>query len=102
SNKTEFVQQGITKVARNVSRAATVSWESMAEVSYESLVRAHVSYELQRTTRRTGQDGYAAEIVGDDGGVYPTAMLHTGLVGQPPGLPVRAAVQASYIGARRA
>ena len=31
-DKTEFVQQGINKVARNVARAATLSWETMAEL----------------------------------------------------------------------
>jgi outer membrane receptor for ferrienterochelin and colicins len=102
SDKTEFVQQGINKVARNVSRAATVSWESMAELSYQGLLRGQLSYEVQRTTRRTGQDGYAAEIVGDAGGVYPRSMVHLGVVGQAPGLPLRAAVQGSYIGTRRA
>jgi hypothetical protein len=57
---------------------------------------------VQRTTRRTGQDGYSADIVGDAGGIYPGSMLHLGAVGQPPWVPLRAAVQGSYIGARRA
>ena len=34
SNKTEFVQQGISQVARNVARAATLSWETLAELRY--------------------------------------------------------------------
>jgi outer membrane receptor for ferrienterochelin and colicins len=101
SDKTEFVQQGINKVARNVARAGTLSWEVLAELKYQSMVKAHVSFETQRTVRRTGQDGYSAEVVGTAGGIYPTLMLHGGLAAQPTGLPLRATVQASYIGERR-
>jgi outer membrane receptor for ferrienterochelin and colicins len=102
SDKTEFVQQGINKVARNVARAATWSWESRAEIKYQGLFRAQISYEIQRTTRRTGQAGYSAAVVGTQGDIYPTSMIHAGVVAQPPGSPVRAAVQTSYIGPRRA
>ncbi len=102
TDKTEFVQQGINKVARNVARAGTVSWETTAEAGYGSVVRGHLSLEVQRTLRRTGEDGYAADIVGSSGGIYPRSMVHAGLVGQPPRSPVRLALQASYIGARQA
>jgi outer membrane receptor for ferrienterochelin and colicins len=100
-DKAEFVQQGINKVARNVARAATVSWESLAELKYRNLARLHLSFELQRTTQRTGDEGYSADLVGTRGGIYPTAMVHAGVVGQPGHLPLRTAVQASFIGARR-
>ena len=102
SDKTEFVQQGINKVARNIARAETFSWESMAELRYRSLVGARLSFEMQRTVRQTGQMGYADWVVGSDGGIYPRAMVHAGVVTQPPGSPVRAMVSASYIGSRRA
>jgi outer membrane receptor for ferrienterochelin and colicins len=101
SNKTEFVQQGINQVARNVAHAGTLSWESLAEIKHGNVVRGHLSFEMQRTVRRTGQVGYSATVVGTEGGIYPTSMVHAGVVGQPPGFPVRAAVQASYIGSRR-
>ncbi len=101
SDKTEFVQQGINKVARNLARAATLSWEMMAEMKYQSVLRAHVSFETQRTVRRTGEDGYSAEVVGEEGGIYPNMMVHGGLAAQPTGIPLRATVQASYIGDRR-
>jgi hypothetical protein len=42
------------------------------------------------------------QIVGDAGGIYPIAMLHLGVVGQHPRIPLRGAIQGSYIGARRA
>jgi outer membrane receptor for ferrienterochelin and colicins len=102
SDKTEFVQQGINKVARNIARARTLSWESIAELSYRSLVGARLSFEVQRTVRQTGQVGYTGWVVGAEGGIYPSAMAHAGVVTQPPGSPVRAVLSASYIGDRRA
>jgi outer membrane receptor for ferrienterochelin and colicins len=102
SDKTEFVQQGINKVARNVARAATLSWETMAELRYQSIFRAHASFEAQKTVRETGQDGYSAEVVGTAGGIYPNLMVHGGMALQPTELPLRATVQTSFIGQRRA
>jgi outer membrane receptor for ferrienterochelin and colicins len=101
-DRTEFIQQGINQVARNVARAATISWETMLELKYQALLRGYLSFELQRTSKRTGAEGYQAEVVGSAGGIYPRSMVHAGLVGQSPRLPVRATVQASYIGVRRA
>ncbi len=102
SDKAEFVQQGINKVARNVARAETLSWESILELRYRALLGARLSFETQRTVRRTGQVGYADWVLGSAGGIYPRAMVHAGLVAQPPRSPVRAMVAASYIGTRRA
>jgi outer membrane receptor for ferrienterochelin and colicins len=101
SDKTEFVQQGINKVAHNVVRAATSSWETMLEYRYKGVLRSNLSFELQQTRRKTGQAGFAGEVVGNRGGIYPTAMVHGALVGQPPGFPLRGTAQASYIGERR-
>jgi outer membrane receptor for ferrienterochelin and colicins len=102
NDKTEFVQVGINQVARNVARAATASWETMLELKYGGTLRSHLSLELQRTTRETGHDGYLGEVVGAGGGIYPALMVHAGAVVQPSGFPARAAVQASYVGRRRA
>jgi outer membrane receptor for ferrienterochelin and colicins len=102
SDKTEFVQQGISEVARNVARAESVSWETRLEAKYQGMLRAHLAFEAQRTIRKTGQDGYAAEVVGEAGGIYPRYMMHTGLVIQPARFPLRTAVQASYVGTRGA
>jgi outer membrane receptor for ferrienterochelin and colicins len=101
SNKAEFVQHGISQVARNVSRAETLSWESMAELKLGEQLRAHVSFETQRTVRQTGLEGYSGWVVGSGGGVYPSAMVHAGILAQPRGFPVRLAVQSSYVGVRR-
>jgi iron complex outermembrane receptor protein len=101
NDKTEFVQQGINKVARNVARLATLSWETMAEFKHK-VVRAHASFETQRTVRRAGADDFASSVVGSAGETYPVMMVHSGLAIQPPRLPLRGTFQASYIGTRRA
>jgi outer membrane receptor for ferrienterochelin and colicins len=101
TNKTEFLQQGISQVARNVARAETLSWESLAELR-DRQVRAYLSFEAQRTVRSTGQDGHARWVVGSAGGIYPITMLHAGVVAQPDSLPLRASLQLSRIGSRRA
>jgi iron complex outermembrane receptor protein len=99
-DKTEFVQQGISQVARNVARAATLSWESSLEYKFHALA-AHLSLEAQRTQRRTGQAGYADWLLGSSGGIYPNLMVHGGLVGHARSLPLRGTLQASLVGARR-
>jgi outer membrane receptor for ferrienterochelin and colicins len=101
SNKTEFVQQGINQVARNVARAATLSWETLAELRHEDWLQVHLSLEAQHTVRETGQDGYSAALIGSAGGIYPVAMAHAGVVAQPSSVPLRLAVQGSFIGQRR-
>jgi len=101
-DKTEFLQQGINKVARNVAHATTLSWESLVEARATEWLQAHLSFEWQRTRQRTGQEGFSAQVVGEEGTIYPKIMLHGGLVVRSARARLRAAVQASYIGERRA
>jgi outer membrane receptor for ferrienterochelin and colicins len=101
-DKTEFIQQGINKEARNVARTSSLSWENELEVKVREWLNVRISFELQRTALRTGQDGYAGQITGNEGSIYPRAMVHGGLVGQLGRLPARLAIMASYIGIRRA
>ena len=101
-DKTEFIEQEINVAARNVARATTVSSESLVEVRPRDWLHGYLSFELQRTTQRTGQQGYPAQVLGTEGSIYPRLMLHAGVAAQPPRSPVRAAVQASYVGRRRA
>src|SRR6185436_287019 len=97
-DKTEFLQQGINKVARNVAHATTLSWESLVEARATEWLQAHLSFEWQRTRQRTGQEGFSAQVVGEEGTIYPKIMLHGGLVVRSARARLRAAVQASYIG----
>ena len=102
TDKTEFIQASGNKAARNVARAATVSWESQVDLKYPRWLNTHLSLELQRTTQRTQQDDYLGEVLASAGTIYPEVMLHGGLALQHPQVPVRGSVLASYVGARRA
>jgi outer membrane receptor for ferrienterochelin and colicins len=101
-DKTEFIQQGINKIGRNVAHATTISSESLVEVKATEWLQGHVSFEWQRTRQRSGEEGFPAQVVGTAGTIYPDVMVHAGVVVQPPRAHLRAAVQASYIGERRA
>jgi outer membrane receptor for ferrienterochelin and colicins len=105
-DKTEFTQQGINRVARNVSRSTSLSWESKAELKYHQWLNANLSLELARTHLRagkgSGQEGYFGQIIGIEGGIYPHMMIHGGLASQLGPLPARVAVRGSYIGERGA
>ena len=101
-DKTEFIQQGINRVARNLSRITSLSWESRAELKFREWLNAHVSFEMQRTVLRNVQPGYLAQLVGTEGSIYPRMMIHGGLAVQLGNWPLRAAIMASYIGTRRA
>ena len=101
-DKTEFVQQGINKVARNVARVSSLSWENRAELKFRDWLNGHLSFELARTVQRSGQEGYVGQVIGTEGGIYPRMMVHAGLAAQLGPLPARAALIGSYIGSRRA
>jgi iron complex outermembrane receptor protein len=101
-DKTEFIQQGINKVARNVAHATTISSETLVDLKPTDWLQAYLSFEYQRTRQRSGEEGFPAQVVGTAGTIYPNVMAHSGLVVQPPGGLLRAAVQLSYIGERRA
>jgi outer membrane receptor for ferrienterochelin and colicins len=101
-DKTEFLQQGINKVARNVARTDSLSWENRIEARLHKRVNAHLSFELQRSSMRSVQAGYLGQLVGTQGSIYPRLMIHSGVAAQLGSWPLRVAVLASYIGSRRA
>jgi outer membrane receptor for ferrienterochelin and colicins len=100
-DKTEFIQQDINKVARNVTRTTSLSWENRIDASYRR-VNAHLSFELHRSRLRSGQEGYIGQLIGNSGSIYPNLMIHAGVAAQLGIVPARVAVLASWIGARRA
>jgi iron complex outermembrane receptor protein len=101
-DKTEFIQTGLNRVARNVARTATLSSESEATLMVSEWLNGRLSFEWQHTVLTTGQEGYARQVIGTQGTIYPRVMVHAGLAVQGPRWPLRLAVQSSYIGTRRA
>jgi outer membrane receptor for ferrienterochelin and colicins len=101
-DKTEFIQQGINQIARNVAHTASVSWESQVELRFRQWLNGHLTCELRRTIAGTVLPGYAGQVIGQDESIAPRLLVHAGLAAQPGQLPLRAAVIVSYIGTRRA
>lgn len=102
-NKAAFVQDGLNRVAKNLSEMRALSWESEVVADYENWVRAYASFELPLVARSLGQTGYQANLVGHSNVIYPRFMARGGVsVRMPAGIPLRLGVEAMYVGARRA
>jgi iron complex outermembrane receptor protein len=100
-NKTEFIQQGINLVARNVLRTTSLSWENRLETRFGNLLNAHVSAELNRTrTRSEEPETYLNVVTGNEAGVYPHFILRAGAATSLWDL-LRLSVTLQYFGERR-
>ncbi len=105
ANKAEFTPQGINQTARNVASQESFSWETRADFRYHRDVNAYASFELVRSTRDLGQEGYAATLVGDDNVLYPEHIARGGItvaVPSPPDFPLDLGVEGMWVDRRRA
>ncbi len=101
-DRAEFVQQGINRVAVNLSRVKSLSWESEAVASYEEWIRGSLSFELQQTTREfeSYDSAYLYQLLGNRNVIYPGYILRFCLSGRIPKVPLRAAVNLMYVDER--
>jgi outer membrane receptor for ferrienterochelin and colicins len=105
TNKAEFTPQGINQTARNVASQESFSWETRADLRYHRDINAYASFELVRSARDLGQEGYAATLVGDPNVVYPAHIGRGGVtvaVPSPPDMPLDLGVEGMWVGRRRA
>jgi outer membrane receptor for ferrienterochelin and colicins len=105
TNKAEFTPEGINQTARNVASQESFSWETRADLRYYRDVNAYASFELVRSARDLGQEGYAATLVGDANVVYPEHIARGGVtvaVPSPPDMPLDLGVEGMWVGRRRA
>jgi outer membrane receptor for ferrienterochelin and colicins len=102
-NKAAFVQEGLNRVAKNLSEMRALSWESEVVADYENWARAYASFELPLVARSLGQTGYQATLVGHSNVIYPSFMARGGAsVRVLAKVPLRLGVEAIYVGERRA
>jgi outer membrane receptor for ferrienterochelin and colicins len=105
ANKAEFTPQGINQTARNVASQESFSWETRADLRYYRDVNAYASFELVRSTRDLGQEGYAATLIGNANVVYPEHIARGGVtvaVPSPTDFPVDLGIEGMWVGRRRA
>ena len=78
-DKAEFTLEGINQTARNVASQQALSWETRADVRHGEPLTAYASFELVNTWRDTGQEGYAASLIGTKNVVYPPWIVRGGV-----------------------
>jgi outer membrane receptor protein involved in Fe transport len=99
-DKAEFTQLGPNIVARNLAQLEVVSWESSAEARLEWLL-GYASFEVQRSVRNFGEDGYAPRLVARGATNYPAHIARLGME-LAPLRHLRVGGQAAYVGPRAA
>lgn len=101
-NKAEFTRQGFNLVARNLSEASVVTWDSDARLDWEEQLRAYASFSLALGRRNLALEGYRADLFRDDLEAYPPVMAHFGVNYRFVDLPLRFGTELSFISSRRA
>ncbi len=104
ADKAEFTPQGINQTARNVASQESFSWETRADVR-DYRYNLYASFDLVRSRRDLGQEGYAASLVGKDNVVYPPWIGRAGAmfaVPSPPDVPLELGAEGIWVGPRRA
>jgi iron complex outermembrane receptor protein len=103
--KAEFTLQGINQTARNVARQQALSWETRADVRLAEQLTAYASFDLVRSWRDLGREGYAASLIGTKNVVYPPWIVRAGLdvaLPSPIGWPLAVGGEAIVVAPRRA
>jgi outer membrane receptor for ferrienterochelin and colicins len=103
-DKAEFTPQGINLTARNVASQESLSWETRVDARRYEDVRTYASFELVHATRDLGQEGYAANLVGDENVVYPPWIGRAGVtfaVPSVPSVPLELGAEGRLVGPRR-
>jgi iron complex outermembrane receptor protein len=104
-DKAEFTPIGINQTARNVSSQRSLSWETRADFRHYEDYTAYASFELVRSVRELGQEGYAARLFGMENVAYPPWIARAGLVFAVPSVPevpLELGSQAVVVASRRA
>jgi outer membrane receptor for ferrienterochelin and colicins len=104
-DKAEFTTVGINQTARNVSSQRSLSWTTRADLKHYDDYTLYGSFELVRSVRDLGREGYVADLVGTENVVYPPWIGRSGaLFGIPslPSVPLELGAEAMLVGPRRA
>jgi outer membrane receptor for ferrienterochelin and colicins len=100
-----FTLQGINQAARNVASQRTLTWETRADVRFSEQLVGYASFDWAQSTRNTGQEGYAASLIGAKNVVYPPWIVRAGLtiaLPSPVRLPLSACAETILVSKRRA
>ncbi len=104
-NEAEFSPQGINLVAQNTASQTTFTWETRIDLKHYDDCAAYASWEYLYARRDLGEVGYAAQLVGNRGVVYPPYIGRLGVsasVPTPPDLPLTIGAEGMFVGPRAA
>ncbi len=104
-DKAEFTPQGINQTARNVASQKSFTWETRADLRHYDDYNVYASFELVKSVRDLGQEGYAANLIGTRNVVYPGWIARGGMMfGIPslPSVPLQLGAEGMFVGPRRA
>jgi outer membrane receptor for ferrienterochelin and colicins len=104
TDKAEFTPQGINQTARNVASQRSFSWETRADLRHYSY-DLYASFDMVRSKRDLGQEGYAARLVGEENVVYPPWIARAGAMFAVPSLtnvPLELGAEGIWVAPRRA
>ncbi len=99
-NKAEFTLQGVNKVAQNVAELASLSWETEIRAHWKNWIQGYLNWSLAYVLRDLGQPGYVSDLLGARTNTYPMWLLHAGVRGRLPWVPIRLTLEVSYASRR--
>ncbi|WP_438027682.1 TonB-dependent receptor plug domain-containing protein [Sorangium sp. So ce233] len=105
NDKAEFVPRGINQTAVNLANQTSLIWATRAELRHGDAYGGYGSFETVHSTRKSGQVGYQAELVGPEMVAYPRWIARGGAyvkLPSPSAVPLELSTQAIVVGPRRA
>ncbi len=96
-----FAQRGINQVALNISKVASLSWETEARFDYRRQVAAYGNVSVNRTVPALTSPNYVGILANYNNAAYPVIIANLGASAEIPKVRVRASLEASYLSARR-
>jgi len=98
----EFTPQGVNQSARNLAEVHSVSVESELLLRHEDWLAGYLNVAVNATRRVSGEEGYRAQAIGEEGLLFPPAIANAGLRYKIHHAPLRAGLELSGVSARRA
>jgi iron complex outermembrane receptor protein len=100
-DKAEFVPRGLNQIAQNIARQRSLSVETRVDASYRQAITGYAAFEWVHSIREFGQEGYAAQVIGDDNVAYPDWIARAGIswtMNLHPRVPLALGAQAILVG----
>jgi iron complex outermembrane receptor protein len=99
-NEAEFVQRDMNQVAMNISQVESLSWETEIKLDYKKHFGGYGNFAVNRTVIHSQEQSYFADLTNYPNTGYPKLIANLGLFASEPRLPLRLAMEFSYVSSR--